>query len=174
MNMQRKSILIVDDEEDLTWSISRSLQKHDDIFDVACVSSGDEALGFLRERRIDLIISDIRMPGVDGYALVKHIRSHYPNSQIIIMTAFGSSQLEDEVNDLSAVYYIEKPFEILSLYKLIYEALAITEKSFDGTLAGSRIYQNGKAASGQRFRGRRGRTCPVVTTADFSTAQKIV
>lgn len=140
MNALRKSILVVDDEEDLTWSISRSLKRHDDIFDVACVNAGDKALEMLRERRIDLVISDIRMPRIDGFALIKEIRSHYPKTQIIIMTAYGSSQMQDEVKAHGTLYYIEKPFEIRYLRKLIYEALAITEEGFEGMLVSSRIH----------------------------------
>jgi CheY-like chemotaxis protein len=140
MNLLRKSILIVDDEEDLTWSIARSLHKHEDIFDVTCVNSGEEALATLRDRRMDLVISDIHMPHVDGFALIKHIRANYPKCQIIIMTAYGSSQIQDEVNALGSVYYIEKPFEIRYLRKLIYEALAISDEGFEGMLVSSRIH----------------------------------
>jgi len=135
MNVLRKSILIVDDEEDLTWSISRSLRRHDDIFDIACVNSGNEALKILRDRQMDLVISDIRMPQVDGFALINHVRANYPRSQIIIMTAYGSSEIQDQVQALGAIYYIEKPFEIRYLRKLIYEALAISDDGVDGLLA---------------------------------------
>jgi len=140
MNAQRKSILIVDDEEDLTWSISRSLRRHDDIFDVTCVNSGDGALDVLRSRRIDLVVSDIRMPRVDGFALIREIHERHPKSQIIIMTAYGSAQIQDEVNSYGTVYYIEKPFEIRYLHKLIYEALAITDEGFEELLVSSRIH----------------------------------
>lgn len=140
MNMLRKSILIVDDEEDLTWSISRSLRKHDDIFEVSCVNSGDDALSVLQNRQMDLVISDIRMPQVDGFELIQHIRARYPRSQIIIMTAYGSSEIQDQVNALGTIYYIEKPFEIRYLRKLIYEALAISDEGFEGLLVSSRIH----------------------------------
>jgi CheY-like chemotaxis protein len=140
MNMLRKSILIVDDEEDLTWSISRSLRRHEDIFEVTCVSSAEAALGILRDRRIDLVISDIRMPQMDGFSLIRHIRSHYPKCQIIIMTAFGTAEIQDQANALGTFYYIEKPFEIRYLRKLIYEALAISDEGFEGLLVKSRIH----------------------------------
>jgi len=141
MNVLRKSILIVDDEEDLTWSISQSLRRYDDIFDVTCVNSGDDALTILRERRMDLVISDIRMPQVDGFALINHVRVNYPKSQIIIMTAYGSGEIQDQVNALGILYYIEKPFEIRYLRKLIYEALAISDEGFEGMLISSRIHE---------------------------------
>lgn len=139
MNLLRKSILIVDDEDDLTWSISRSLRKHEGLFDVSCVNSGEGALTVLRGRRIDLVISDIRMPHVDGLALIKYIRADYPKCQIIIMTAYGASQIQDEVNALGTVYFIEKPFEIRDLRKLIYKALAIADEGFEGLLVSGRI-----------------------------------
>lgn len=140
MSALRKSILIVDDEEDLTWSLSRSLRRHDDLFDVHSVNDGDRALNILRERRIDLVISDIRMPRVDGFGLIKELRRHYPQTRIIVMTAHGSNQMQEQVDALGAVYYIEKPFEIRYLRKLIYEALAITQEGFEGMLVSSRIH----------------------------------
>jgi len=140
MNMLRKSILVVDDEEDLTWSISQSLRRHDDIFDVTCANSGDDALAILQDRQMDLVISDIRMPQVDGFALINHVRANYPKSQIIIMTAYGSGEIQDQVNALGTLYYIEKPFEIRYLRMLIYEALAISDEGFEGLLVSSRIH----------------------------------
>jgi DNA-binding NtrC family response regulator len=139
MKTLRKSILIVDDEEDLTWSISRNLKSHGDFFDVICVNSGEEALEILRGRRMDLIISDIRLPRLDGFALVELVRRHSPNSQIIIMTAFGSSDVKNKIAAFGSIYYIEKPFEIHDLRQMIHDALAVVEDDIDHESRGYRV-----------------------------------
>lgn len=118
-----KSILIVDDEEDLTWSISKNLSRHDKDFHVTIAHNGDEALRILKQRAVDVVVSDIRMPGRDGLQLLQEIKAHYPATKIIIMTAYGSPETRKQIAARGNVLYIEKPFEIRSLRQLIYEAL---------------------------------------------------
>jgi CheY-like chemotaxis protein len=134
-----KRILVVDDEEDLTWSISKSLGKNDKFFEVICVNNGDSALAYLATRRVDLVISDVRMPGRDGLMLLRDIERDYPGTRVIIMTAHGSEDLRHQIalHDLTS-YYLEKPFELHDLRQLIYEALNTSEDRFD-MLMSSRI-----------------------------------
>ena len=134
-----KCILLVDDEEDLTWSISKSLNKNDKIFEVVCVNNGNSALEVLSARHVDLVISDLRMPGRDGLALLLDIQSSYPDTRVIIMTAHGTEQMRQAVKQLGTPYYIEKPFEIRYLRKLIYEALDLNQTGLEGMLVNSRI-----------------------------------
>lgn len=120
-----KNILIVDDEEDLTWSISKTLSRHERGFNVMCAHNGDEALTVLTQRAVDVVISDIRMPGRDGLQLMHEIKAHYPSTKIIIMTAYGSQETRKQIAARGNVFYIEKPFEIRSLHRLIHEALEL-------------------------------------------------
>ncbi len=120
-----KSILIVDDEEDLTWSISKTLTKHDKAFEVMCAHNGDEAMEVLARRRVDVVISDIRMPGRDGLQLLQEIKAHYPATKVIIMTAYGSHETRKLITARGSALYLEKPFEIRLLRRLIYEALEL-------------------------------------------------
>ena len=139
MVMAKKSILIVDDEEDLTWSISRHLSKNGNGLDVKCASSGNSALDILKERSFDLIISDIRMPGISGLDLLSRVAETYPGVQVIIMTAFGSEVLEDQVQKLGTQYYIEKPFELRYLRKLVFEALQLSDNEMESILLNEQI-----------------------------------
>lgn len=126
-----KSILIVDDEEDLTWSISKTLARHDKDFEVACAHDGDEAMEILARRPVDVVISDIRMPGRDGLQLLHEINARYPRTKVIIMTAYGSHETRKQIAAKGAAFYLEKPFEIRSLRMLIYEALNLAPPSRD-------------------------------------------
>lgn len=139
MDIRKKSILIVDDEEDLTWSISRYLQKNDALFDVTCVDSGDKALGLFDNNPVDLVISDVRMPGISGLELHEILSEKYPSTKIIIMTAFGSELLEEQISRPGMTYYIEKPFELVVLREIVYSALEISEKKIEKSLINSRI-----------------------------------
>lgn len=125
----RKSILIVDDEEDLTWSISKTLARHDKDFTVTCAHNGDEAMAVLARQPFDVVVSDIRMPGRDGLQLLHEINARYPRTKVIIMTAYGSHDTRAQIAAKGAAFYLEKPFEIRSLRKLIYEALNLNPPS---------------------------------------------
>ncbi len=122
MSLRSNRILLVDDEEDLTWSISRSLTKNNNMLEVICVNSGDKALEALNESTFDLVISDLRMPGMNGLALLEQVRQNHPETKMIIMTAYGSPDIEQKIRNTKDAYYIEKPFDIHELKKLIFKA----------------------------------------------------
>lgn len=124
-----KKILIADDEEDLTWSISKSLRKENQEYEIICVNSGDAAIKMLERQSFDLLISDIRMPGKDGLGLLNFVQQHYPNMKVIVMSAWRHSDVQDIVKNNSRVCYIEKPFEIHDLKETIARALNANSES---------------------------------------------
>ncbi len=123
MNREKKRILIVDDEEDLTWSISRKLAKDQDSFEVFTANSGNRALDMLSRYQFDLIVTDIRMPGVNGMQLLNEVKVQYPKTNVIVMTAYGSIEVKEALGRWGRTGYIEKPFEINDLRKLIFNFL---------------------------------------------------
>lgn len=139
MFREKKAVLIVDDEEDITWSISRHLRRNEALLNVQCVSSGVDALDLLAESKIDLIISDIKMPGLSGLELLRIVSEEWPETKVIIMTAFGSEVLENEVERIGTPFYIEKPFDLRYLRKLVFEALNLSSVECEGALLNSRI-----------------------------------
>ncbi|MCG3118600.1 MAG: Chemotaxis response regulator protein-glutamate methylesterase [bacterium] len=130
-----KRILVVDDEEDLTWSISKSLEKNDKLFEVLCVNNGDSALAHLSTRHVDLVITDVRMPGRDGLALLRVIKRDFPGTRVILMTAHSSDDVRREIALPDwPLFYLEKPFELRNLHQLIYAALDLDATGFDEML----------------------------------------
>lgn len=134
-----KKVLIVDDEEDLTWGIARSLMKDSSLFQVACADNGIDALKSLKNSTFDLVISDIQMPGMNGLDLAIEIRKRYPKTKIIFMTAYGSQEMEERVNMRGSFGYIEKPFEINNLKKLIFETITEPTEYFEGHLVNIKL-----------------------------------
>jgi CheY-like chemotaxis protein len=118
-----KRVLIVDDEETLTWSMSKSLSKDRDKYSIFIANTGKEALEVLRNHAIDLVITDIRMPDINGLDLLTTVKRQYPGTKVIIMTAYGSPDIQKEANKRGSLYYIEKPFEIADIRKLILDIL---------------------------------------------------
>ncbi len=132
--MNGKRVLIVDDEEDLTWSISKHLSRDKDKFELIAVNSGMAALDVLAQVPVDLVITDIRMPEISGLDLLLKIRENYPQTKVVIMTAYGSSEIQEEANRRGCFKYIEKPFEIQDLRQLILDILQ-EKKGFEGKIS---------------------------------------
>jgi DNA-binding response OmpR family regulator len=133
-----KKVLIVDDEETLTWSMARSLSKDKDNYEVLIANNGREALNFLEKNKIDLVISDIRMPDINGLDLLVRIKKEYPQTKVIIMTAYGSADVQKEANQRGSLYYVEKPFEISDLRKIIIDLIG-KRKGFRGKVFGLQL-----------------------------------
>jgi len=133
MTRQRR-VLVVDDEEDLTWSISKHLAKDKDKYQLIAVNTGKSALDAMSQLPFDLVISDIRMPDISGLDLLLKIRDRYPQTKVIIMTAYGSSEVHDEANRRGCFKYIEKPFGIHELREFILNALE-DRRGFDGRIS---------------------------------------
>ncbi|MFC2088701.1 response regulator, partial [Calditrichota bacterium] len=138
MESRKKRVLVVDDEEDLTWSIAKHLSKDEEKYELICVNSGRKALEVLSQLPVDLVISDIRMPEISGLDLLVKIKNSYPNTKVIIMTAYGSSEIQEEANQYGCLKYIEKPFEINELRQLIINAIH-EKKGFEGKISEFRL-----------------------------------
>jgi CheY-like chemotaxis protein len=131
MLKELKKVLIVDDEETLTWSMAKSLSKDKDKYEVLIANNGREALNLLKKNKIDLVISDIRMPDINGLDLLVKIKVEHPQTKVIIMTAYGSADVQKEANRRGSLFYIEKPFEISDIRKTILDLIG-KKKGFQG------------------------------------------
>ncbi len=120
----RPSILLVDDEVRLAEVTAAALQTRD--FGTLLASSAEEALGLLRSERVDLIISDLRMPGLGGRELLEAVKRDRPELPVIIMTAYASVRSAVDLVKEGAFDYIAKPFEIDDLIVTVERALKLT------------------------------------------------
>ena len=133
-----KKVLIVDDEETLTWSMAKSLAKDRDKYEVIIANNGKEALNLLKTNKIDLVISDIRMPDINGLDLLVKIKKENPEIKVIIMTAYGSSDVQREASRRGSLFYVEKPFEISDIRKIIVDLIG-KKKGFQGKVFGLQL-----------------------------------
>jgi len=133
-----KRVLIVDDEETLTWSMAKSLSKDKDKYEVIIANNGREAVNQLEKNRIDLVITDIRMPDINGLDLLVKIKKDHPETKVIIMTAYGSADVQKEANQRGSLYYVEKPFEISDIRKIIIDMIG-KRKGFQGKVFGLQL-----------------------------------
>ena len=111
------TILLVDDEPDVVFFISKICQPQG--FHTITASSGLEALKYIQELpdRIDLVLLDLRMPGMGGIEVLKSIRKHHPDLPVIVLTALTDKRKECEALGIEA--YVTKPYSIEELYRHI-------------------------------------------------------
>jgi DNA-binding NtrC family response regulator len=112
-----KRILLVDDEENARIGLSRLLANEG--FMVDSVSNGFEALSYLRQQEVDLIISDINMPEMNGIAFLKELNRSFPKSNVIMITAYGGVESYIEAMNLGAFEYVNKPVKIDELKSIL-------------------------------------------------------
>jgi two-component system response regulator (stage 0 sporulation protein F) len=94
-----------------------------DKYEVQTATSGEEALQFLQGYPYDLILVDLKMPGIDGLQLIEAVRQVDPETRIILMTAYGSMEVEEQAERLSVFRYMTKPFYVEDLRQAVHDAL---------------------------------------------------
>ena len=104
------TILVVDDEIDMQKLLKRSLESALDCR-VETASSGEMALQMLAKSRFDLVLADIKMPGIDGLELLELMKRETPDVTVVMMTAFGSIDIAVEAMKNGAYDFITKPFD---------------------------------------------------------------
>jgi len=128
--MEKQSILIVDDEKNIRLTMSQSLEPMG--IPVQTAVNGEEALQKLREEPFGLVFLDLKMPGMDGMAVLREIKNNWPKTRVIIITAHGTIASAVEAMKIGSVDFIQKPFspgEIRELATQVLEREALDEDS---------------------------------------------
>ena len=121
-----KSVWIVDDDESIRWVLEKALSKA--AIHCCCFDSANKTIEALHQQLPELIVCDVRMPGMDGFKFLAYIKETYPNLPVIIMTAF--SDLDSAVNafQAGAFEYLPKPFDINKAVDLIGRAIEQSQR----------------------------------------------
>lgn len=106
----KKKILIVDDQFGIRALLSEVFQ--DEGFDTLQASNGNDALQLITAEQPDMILLDMKIPGMDGLEILRKIRGNRNEVNVIIMTAYGEASRMKEAKSLGVLAYIAKPFDI--------------------------------------------------------------
>jgi len=115
------SILIIDDDDQLRNSFKKLLAEEG--YKVESAASGEAGLNIVKNESLDLVILDMRLPGMNGIETFKKIHEIEPKLPVIIMTAYGTTETAIETTKLGAFDYILKPFDVPDMLELIRLAL---------------------------------------------------
>ncbi|MGQ9474106.1 MAG: response regulator, partial [Candidatus Caldatribacteriaceae bacterium] len=110
-----KNVLIVDDEKSFLLSLADGLSAYAADFNVLTAENSKEAVDILKSAKVDLVITDLKMPEMDGFELLAYMSRNSPSIPVIVMTAFGSPEIEERLQAQGISLYLEKPvdFDIL-------------------------------------------------------------
>ncbi len=103
------SVLIVEDHDRLREQLGQFYEQEG--FKVTTAACGEEGIERLSREKFAIVVSDVKMPGIDGFQLARHVREKYPDTDVILITAFGNVKQAVEAMKLGASDYITKPFQ---------------------------------------------------------------
>lgn len=110
-------ILVIDDDVGILRAFEKILTKEN--FLISTSSHPEEALALISAKKPQVVIVDMKMPGVSGIDLLRQIKKTYPKLPVVVMTAYSNIFTEKEVLKLGADYYFKKPFEINTMLEKI-------------------------------------------------------
>ncbi|HEX2896727.1 MAG TPA: response regulator [candidate division Zixibacteria bacterium] len=129
------SILVVDDEAMIRNLLEKILAKEG--YKILLAKDGQEALDIISTKKVDIVISDMKMPRMNGLDLLKTLKRERPEIGVVIMTGYGDTYTVKDALLLGADEYITKPFKS-------YEMLMIVERTYWRILAGTNITPENK------------------------------
>lgn len=146
--MGKIQVLLVDDEKEYVTALSERMTFED--FESGVAFSGEEALENLDHNPPDVMVLDLRMPGMGGMALLERVRRDYPETQVIIVTGHGGTMAEREARAKGAFEYFQKPVETPDLISAIRRAWEATkafwresQEEFERSMTGAAMAEAG-------------------------------
>ena len=106
--MSRPSVLVVDDKEDLLKLFAKILGEE---FSLSTASDGAKALALIAEHEFDVVVADLKMPGASGFTVLESVKARWPETEVILLAAYGSVSDAVEAVKQGAYDYIQKPFD---------------------------------------------------------------
>jgi len=111
-----KRVLIVDDEEIVRLSCLRTLEPRG--YEVEAVDDGFAALALLKDKTFDIIITDLKMPNMDGIEFIDMLRHTAPGARILLVTGYATDDMREQAEEMGA-RYLPKPFNPTELYEAV-------------------------------------------------------
>ncbi|MBU1711854.1 MAG: response regulator [Proteobacteria bacterium] len=118
--MEKIKVMLVDDEEEFVTTLSERIEMRN--FSSSVAFTGEQALQIVENLVPDVMIIDLKMPGIDGMEVLRRVKKAYPKIQVIMLTGHGSEKDKEEALSLGAFGYLQKPVQINELERQIIDA----------------------------------------------------
>ncbi|HQE91189.1 MAG TPA: response regulator [Anaerolineae bacterium] len=117
--MSSEHILVVDDDPAVVMTLAASLERLSEAYVIETCLHALEALHKIEQQPYNLLITDYRMPGMNGLELVKAVRHIVPTMPVIMMTAYGTGDLRQEADKLGHITFVDKPFTVKQIRDIV-------------------------------------------------------
>ncbi len=144
--MKEFKVLLVDDEQDFVESLAERISMRDLAPEVAL--NGEEALLRVEGEVPDVMVLDLKMPGIDGMEVLRRVRKAYPGVQVVMLTAHGTDKDEAEARRLGAFEYLRKPVRIDKLVEILKAAY---KKKLETSMVAATFAEAGDFESAKRL-----------------------
>lgn len=129
-NENMKNVLIVDDEKSFILSLLQGLDAYAADFNTITAQNGKAAIEVLNSTKIDLVVTDLKMPELDGFGLLVYMNKAFPETSVIVMSAFCTPEIRARLKTLGAVTILEKPIDFQSFVDHIFAALHAVARGY--------------------------------------------
>lgn len=144
--MKNFRVLLVDDETEFVQAMAERLKMRD--LDASTVYDGEQALSFVGRQEPDVMVLDLKMPGIDGMEVLRQVKKSYPKIQVIILTGHGSEKDEEEARRLGAFDYLEKPVDLNVLIKKMKQGF---KQKMEDTMVAATLAEAGDLESARKI-----------------------
>ena len=118
-----KNVLVVDDEKSFIMSLRAGMEKHYPDFNVLTAEHGKAASEILESTQVDLVVTDLRMPEMDGFELLAYMSTNFPSIPAIVMSAYSTPDVKDRLKTMGSLRFIDKPVDFDELGQAIIDGL---------------------------------------------------
>ena len=125
--MSDRSVLVVDDEKNIRLTLRETLKSLELTVDTAV--NGEEALAMAAQQAYDLVLLDLKMPGMDGLEVLRRLREIRPGTAVVLLTAHGSVETAVEAMKLGAVDFLQKPFAPQEIREVVSQVFGRQKKT---------------------------------------------
>jgi CheY-like chemotaxis protein len=134
IGVDNKRVLIVDDDKTILYMLEHSLTRMGANYQIFTTMDSSEAMELVQKQSFDLVVADYMMPGMTGIDLARAIHRLSPDTQVILMTAYGTTRLRNTTKFVGVDAYLDKPFTIDEIHEVIQQAveLAHNKEGFSG------------------------------------------
>ena len=144
--MKNFRVLLVDDETEFVQAMAERLKMRD--LDANTVYDGEQALSFVGGQEPDVMVLDLKMPGIDGMEVLRQVKKSYPKLQVIILTGHGTEKDEEEARRLGAFDYLGKPVSLDVLIKKMKQAF---KQKMEDTMVAATLAEAGDSESARKI-----------------------
>lgn len=140
----KKNILIVDDEPSFLLSLAEGLNSYSHRINALCAENGRKAIEALQMFRVDLLVTDVTMPEMDGIELLEYVKKYFPETPVIVITALDTAQVEARLGGAPVTAIMEKPLDFQELADRIVQELGIGGRLQESIFSPRRLFKSKK------------------------------